>query len=105
MAVTFSTLPSAPILMAATDMSSSSTRAWSETQSGSTACTSSTRAVSLINRPVVTDRPWQPKAEKVARSAWMPIAPTGSDTPKLNMRGEVWFCTAGRLRYLIQHFT
>jgi hypothetical protein len=35
----------------------------------------------------------------------MPIAPTGSQTPKVSLTGEVWFCTASRLICLITHFT
>ena len=57
-------LASAPTLKAATGMSSSSTRAWSTTQSASISCMSSTRAVSAISSAVMTDRPWQPSAAK-----------------------------------------
>lgn len=83
-----------PTLKAATGMSSSSTRAWSATQSASMSCMSSILAVSPMAIAVTTDRPWQPIAAKEARSACMPTAPTGSVRLMLRTRGEVWFCTA-----------
>ena len=62
-------------------------------------------AVSPTAIDVITDRPWQPIAANEARSAWMPVAPTGSATLKLITSGEVWFCTGTRLRYPTLHFT
>src|SRR5579862_3701465 len=83
----FSTLPRTPILNASTGMSSSSERAWSATQSASIASIASTPIVSCTVSAVITDSGWQPRLERVSRSACTPAPPDGSDAAKARTIG------------------
>src|SRR5215470_8909166 len=85
----FSTLPTTPTLNAATGMSSRTRRAWSTTQSASTACRFSTPAVSCTVIAVTTDKAWHPIAVSVSRSACTPAPPVGSAAAKAStIEGE-----------------
>src|SRR3989441_3117870 len=83
----FSTLPSTPILMASTGMSSSTQRAWSATQSESIASTPSTPAVSCTVSAVTTEGGWQPMLASVSRSACSPAPLVGSDAANVRTIG------------------
>ena len=78
---------STPTLKATTGMSSRMQRAWSATQSGSSARKPSTPAVSCTVMAVTTESGWHPMLASVRMSACRPAPEVGSVAAKVRTAG------------------